>query len=394
MHVLAVEPYFGGSHEAFLESVIPRSRHEWTRLTGPARHWKWRMRNAPLALSRQLSEKLANNESHFQKQIDVVFCSDMLDLAQWRGFLCGGVQDGRFESSPVARALNRIAMLPAITYFHENQWTYPRSPLAREDAHYGYTNLLTAIASDEVWFNSAFHREEFLRESRKFVARMPDGQGTHDLDRLADRSVVIPPGFEAVGIAEASPLDSQTSHRLRIGWASRWEYDKRPDRFELLLAKLSDLQVDFELILLGNRPAKPSPHLKSIQQQYADRILYCGFAESRSLYRDQLRKMDVIVSTADHEFFGIAICEAISAGAIPVLPDALSYPELVRSDFRYRSLDEAADMIKRWSQVSDRQPFSLECREQLRPFRLEEIVSQIDEGIERVMARRTRHNLP
>jgi hypothetical protein len=37
----------------------------------------------------------------------------------------------------------------------------------------------------------------------------------------------------------------------------------------------------------------------------------------------------VIVSTAEHEFFGLSVCEAIAAGAFPLLPDRLSYPELL-----------------------------------------------------------------
>ena len=178
MHVLAIEPYFGGSHRAFLDSVTRRSRHRWTLLTGAPRHWKWRMRNAPLALARELRRRLAAAEDRFEPPFDLVFCSDMLDLAQWRGALCQGVRlddQGHTSSGPglsgphLAAVPIRIATLPTITYFHENQWTYPESPRAHSDAHYGYTNLLTALGSDQVWFNSQFHQREFLQASREFV---------------------------------------------------------------------------------------------------------------------------------------------------------------------------------------------------------------------------------
>ncbi|GAH62988.1 unnamed protein product, partial [marine sediment metagenome] len=43
MRILALEPYYGGSHEAFLTGWTRRSRHDWTLLTLHANHWKWRM---------------------------------------------------------------------------------------------------------------------------------------------------------------------------------------------------------------------------------------------------------------------------------------------------------------------------------------------------------------
>jgi glycosyltransferase involved in cell wall biosynthesis len=45
-------------------------------------------------------------------------------------------------------------------------------------------------------------------------------------------------------------------------------------------------------------------------------------------YWQALRAADVVVSTARHEFFGIGVVEAISAGCWPLLPDRLAYPEV------------------------------------------------------------------
>ena len=36
MNVLALEPYYGGSHKAFLNQWRARRRHSWTALTLPA----------------------------------------------------------------------------------------------------------------------------------------------------------------------------------------------------------------------------------------------------------------------------------------------------------------------------------------------------------------------
>ena len=37
----------------------------------------------------------------------------------------------------------------------------------------------------------------------------------------------------------------------------------------------------------------------------------------------------MIVSTARHEFFGLSVVEAVAAGAYPLLPNRLAYPELL-----------------------------------------------------------------
>ena len=77
MRILALEPYYGGSHKAFLDGWSKHSRHDWTILGMRAYKWKWRMRHAALSFAEQLRER--------DDPWDMVFCSDMLDLATFRG---------------------------------------------------------------------------------------------------------------------------------------------------------------------------------------------------------------------------------------------------------------------------------------------------------------------
>ena len=42
----------------------------------------------------------------------------------------------------------------------------------------------------------------------------------------------------------------------------------------------------------------------------------------------------MVVSTAIQENFGISVMEAVAQGCFPLLPNRLSYPELVPEDFR------------------------------------------------------------
>jgi hypothetical protein len=45
-----------------------------------------------------------------------------------------------------------------------------------------------------------------------------------------------------------------------------------------------------------------------------------------------------VLSTAVHEFFGVSVVEAIYCGAAPVLPNRLSYPELIPPELHERCL--------------------------------------------------------
>ncbi|MCH7526316.1 MAG: glycosyltransferase, partial [Planctomycetes bacterium] len=67
------------------------------------------------------------------------------------------------------------------------------------------------------------------------------------------------------------------------------------------------------------------------REHFAAHIDRWGYQESRDDYEAALREADVIVSTANHEFFGISVVEAIAAGAYPLLPRRLAYPEILTS---------------------------------------------------------------
>jgi glycosyltransferase involved in cell wall biosynthesis len=57
-------------------------------------------------------------------------------------------------------------------------------------------------------------------------------------------------------------------------------------------------------------------------------IIHSGFADEE-MYRRLLWEASVVVSTARHEFFGVSTVEAIYCDSFPILPNALSYPELI-----------------------------------------------------------------
>ncbi|MCH1496521.1 MAG: DUF3524 domain-containing protein [Rubripirellula sp.] len=400
LHALAIDPYCGGSHQAFLDNIGLISRHDWHFIRGDARFWKWRMRSYPLSL---VEEQLTSfrDASCRAKEVQLriphgMMVTSMLDLPAYRGLLASKAND--VQLTPEERDHCQLLLrVPTAIYFHENQITYPISPHAKEDSHYGYTNILSAMVADEIWFNSEFHRTDFLTAARGFIRRMPDQRQAHPLECLEQKSYVIYPGFRPQSMVHPEkdqrqqPLRENRSSKnpICIGWVARWEYDKRPDQFLELLRIVSKQNIDFELVLLGDR-AKSCETLSTIEKEFQKQVRYTGHANSTHQYHHYLNSLDVVVSTADHEYFGIAMCEAISAGAVPVLPARLSYPELAEPDFLYTTLNEAADLITRLTDTERRSRASVQCRSRIQHLTVENCVEKIDKRFEKMVDSRTK----
>ncbi|TWT54505.1 Glycosyl transferases group 1 [Rubripirellula amarantea] len=364
--VLAIDPFHGGSHLAFLEGVVGSSRHAWTVIADKPVHWKWRMRASALKLA-----QLAQDEVNARGKPELIFCTDMLDVPAWLGMM----------------RKTDLSDVPVVIYFHENQWTYPTSLRSRVDFHFGYTNLMSAFAADHCVFNSAYHRDDFLNASKKFVASMPDSHEAHPWKMLNDKCCVIYPGFD---VGSSAPIRSAdfSANSIVLGWVSRWESDKRPDEFLRLCRMLDERGIDFQLVLLGPQPNEQLTESLELRRNFANRIIHDGYARTRQEYLTWLSRIDIVVSTADHEFFGIAICEAIASGAIPVVPDRLSYLELVPKSQRYDTIENACLQIQEIANTPsrDREPIFQECLNKIQPMHLSQSVMEIDLLIERLVS--------
>ena len=325
MRILLIEPYFGGSHAAWAEGYARASSHEVDLLTLPARFWKWRMRGAALTLAEQTRDLIA-----VRGQPDLVLASDMLDLPTFLGLTRDVV--GR----------------PAVVlYMHENQITYPPPPGANIDHSYGFSNWLSAVAADLILFNSQYHLEEFYSVLPGLLGSLPDFTHVDSIPPVRARSEVLPVGIDLDRLVERRAADGPPV----VLWNQRWEYDKNPEAFFDALYRLMDEGLEFEVILAGENFRNVPEEFAEAERRLGKSIIYQGFSPDET-YVGLLSRADVVVSTAFHEFFGVAVVEAIAAGAFPILPSRLSYPELIPGDYHQACLyddDEALVDQLRWA---------------------------------------------
>ena len=293
--VVVAEPWLGGSHRAWAEGLARHSTHDVEVVGLPAEMWRWRLRAGAAPLAEAIDAAIeANGEP------EVLIVSGLVDVAALLGHLRPAPQ------------------LPVVTYMHESQLLYPTAS-GSPDGDVTLRNWESWRASDEVWFNSAFHRDAVVDALPLWVDAQPESL---PLDDVVDRFCVVPVGVEPP-VGERLRGDGPP----RILWPHRWEPDKAPSVFGRALAKLADAGVDFELILAGDDPAD-STDREEILQAHADRVVAVG-PFGRDEYERWLFEADIVVSCAKHEFFGVAVVEALMAGCVPVLPAALSYPDLL-----------------------------------------------------------------
>jgi len=304
--VLLLSAYRSDSHAAWVDWLQNNIEGvKWTLCELPGRHFAWRIRGNPLSWLDDIPDAPP----------DRILATSMVDLATLRGI------------HP------QLANVPTSYYFHENQLAYPVSRNQVRTIEHAIVQIYGALAADELLFNSDYNQRTFLEGASRFAAKMPDHAPRDLADRLVPKCRIMPVPIEPV------PGGNSRNRRL-IVWNHRWEYDKRPELFAEAIERLVEAGIEFCLALLGKRPRKAPAALERIRKRAAGRIVTDGLLP-RAEYRRLLGRAGIVVSTAAHEFQGLAMLEAVSAGAIPVVPDALCYPEQYSDRFRYPAGDIA-----------------------------------------------------
>uniref|UniRef100_A0A3Q2NT89 tRNA-queuosine alpha-mannosyltransferase n=1 Tax=Fundulus heteroclitus TaxID=8078 RepID=A0A3Q2NT89_FUNHE len=370
--VLLVEAFYGGSHKQLID-LLKENVDGCSVFTLPAKKWHWRARTAALYFSQTIPACSSYR---------ALFSSSVLNLCE------------------LVALRPDLARLKKVLYFHENQLVYPVRKDQERDFQYGYNQVLSCLVSDVVVFNSRFNMESFLSSIPSFMKKIPDHR-PKDLDRLirpkcvvlsypvqlpdissllpehklrrlrrpaatsqSDRRIVTSQtNQQQTSRCKEDPVESLSEPRsvptpvqhpepvdqadpLHIVWPHRWEHDKNPELFFSTLIKLKEKQLDFKLSVLGETFTDVPEIFSSSQRLLQSHILNWGFLSSKDQYLKVLCDADVVVSTARHEFFGVAMLEAVHCGCFPLCPKALVYPEIFPDQYLYSTPEQLCKRLQ------------------------------------------------
>lgn len=315
MKILLLSAYDAESHQRWYDTLMAAfssEAYQWTILTLPPRYFNWRIRGNSLSWAFGEYEQLSQS-------YDLLIATSMVDLASLRGFIPS------------------LSAIPTLVYFHENQFAYPpgQQPQTVEPQ---ILNLYTALAADWLVFNSAYNRVTFLQGAKNLLAKLPDHVPKGLPERLIDRSEVLPVPLPDKAYMSRSP--KVKSAALQVLWNHRWEYDKAPERLLTALKQFEPQGLALDLHIVGQR-FRQIPPVFNEMKAYIDstahfRLLHWGYVEDESAYQQLLQTADVVVSTAIHDFQGLAVLETVAAGCIPLVPKRLCYNEWFADDYLYR----------------------------------------------------------
>ncbi|HEY7773395.1 MAG TPA: DUF3524 domain-containing protein [Marinagarivorans sp.] len=317
MNVLILSAYDAQSHRRWHLGLVKHLPFEFSVMTLPPRYFAWRIRGNALTWA------MAHKAELLAKPWDVIVATSMVDLASLKGLV------------------PELAQVPTLLYFHENQFAYPQSvgqATINAQIEPQMVSLYGALAADKIAFNSNYNKKTFLQGAQALLKKLPDHVPKNIPACLEDKSVVLPVPLEPSCFSRGARACERGEGPLTVVWNHRWEYDKGPDLLlaivQLLAALAPTLALRFHIV--GEQFRQMPASFNALNTL----LNHCGWSGEWGYlpcdqYRAVLHASDIVLSTALHDFQGLAVMDAVAAGCTPLLPARLAYPDFFAAPFLY-----------------------------------------------------------
>ncbi|XP_026477616.1 glycosyltransferase-like domain-containing protein 1 [Ctenocephalides felis] len=318
---LIIEPFYGGSHKQLLDALLKDfNETDYLLLTLPAKKWHWRARTSALYFSQIIPKDVSYK---------TLLCSSVLNLTELIG-LCP-----------------HLHTCKKIIYFHENQLIYPVEYKKERDFQYGYNQIISCLTADKVIFNSEYNKNSFLSNIQKHLKMQPGIKFQGLEEQIIPKCSVLyfPVVFDSIPKLRVSKEQNLPIH---IVWPHRWEHDKNPELFLETMMKMKENNIQFRLSVLGEHTTDVPEIFNKAKEILVDNIINFGYAESKEKYYEVLLNADIVVSTAKHEFFGVAMIEGTYCGCLPIAPNSLVYPEIYPKECLYNTSNQLYKLLTKF----------------------------------------------
>ncbi|XP_030643402.1 tRNA-queuosine alpha-mannosyltransferase [Chanos chanos] len=428
MSILLIEAFYGGSHKQLIE-LLQENIEDCVTYTLPAKKWHWRARTSALYFMQaipadplyrvlfassvlNLAELIAlrpdladlkkilyfhenqlvypvrkSQERDFQYGYNQVLSCLVADVVVFNSsfnmesFLSSistfmkTIPDHRPRDldkliRPKCRVLYFPLCFPDVTRFlPEHKLRHRRGGLESTD-----------ISAQPAGYHSQSQSEEIKASSTElaFMTQIDPSEKSTVPQPCQEPQGASPNQGECRGQEPATPSPCEhretEQHRpLHVVWPHRWEHDKNPELFFETLLKLKERGLEFEVSVLGEMFTDVPDIFTAARKQLEGHIQNWGYMPSKEDYIRILCQADVVISTAKHEFFGVAMLEAVHCGCYPLCPKALVYPEIFPAEYLYSTPEQLCkrlqgfcrrpDVVRRHSVKVDTNVFSWETLE-------------------------------
>jgi len=315
MRVLLLSAYDARSHCRWRKGLVAAFPDwDWTVLALPPRHFDWRVRGNSLTWS-------FSARSTLEQTYDVLIATSMTDLSALKGMVPS------------------LAAVPSLLYCHENQFAYPMRHHMPVRIEPKFTSLYAMLAADRVVFNSEYNRRSLLEGARTLLGKMPDAVPPGVTESIAAKSCTLPVPLE-INWFEEDVVPRAGEVPFTIVWNHRWEFDKAPERMLGALLRIHHSGLDFRVHVIGQQFREQPPIFAEMYPLLREHVGEWGMVQSDVDYKKLLQQSHVVLTTALHEFQGLAVLEAVASGCIPLVPDRLAYPEFIPGEYRYSSFPD------------------------------------------------------